>query len=375
MTENPFIITEKVIPKYFCDRESESAELIKLLTNGNNVVLISPRRLGKTGLIQFCYEQKVIKQDYLTIYVDILSTTNLQEFTYLLGREVFDRVKNSGKGMWRVFLNVVKSLSGKIGFDPLSGLPMLNIQLGDISRPDYTLKEIFDYLDQAPKKCILAIDEFQQIRNYPEKNVEALIRSHILQINNCRLIFSGSEKHILSDMFLNSRRPFYQSASFIELRVIPSDIYIDFIRRMFKQHEKKISSDLSLKIYEMFEGVTFFIQRVCNGVFANTDNESEATEETLQWTIDGIMNSYDMIYRLNMSQLTTKQKELLIAIAKERSARKITSVDFIHKYSLSSASSIQTALKSLLKNNIVAKKDDYYFIEDIFLRLWIERNY
>ena len=125
----------------------------------------------------------------------------------------------------------------------------------------------------------------------------------------------------------------------------------------------------------MFDGVTFFIQRVCNGVFANTDYNSEATEEILEMTIDGILSSYDVIYRLNMSQLTIKQKELLLAIAKERKAAKITSVDFMNKYSLSSASAVQTSLKSLLKSNIVAKKDDYYFVEDLFFRLWIERNY
>lgn len=375
MIENPFVITEKIIPGYFCDREHESRELIKLLTNGNNVVLISQRRIGKTALIQFCYQQWPLNKKYTTVYVDILSTTNLQEFTYLLGREVFDVIKRAGEGMLKSFITIVKSLAAKIGFDPLTGLPSLNIQLGDIAHPDFTLKEIFTYLANAEKTCIIAIDEFQQIRNYPERNVEALIRAHLLQINNCRMVFSGSERHILSDMFSNAAQPFYQSAAFLELNIIPKNVYVAFIQNLFQQRRKRISEELATQIYEMFEGITFYIQRVCNGLFSNTEYDSKATEEILNYTLEGILSSYNVIYRERLSRLSIRQKELLIAIAKEKEVEKITSVEFINKYSLVSASAVQTALKSLVKTNLVVRNSDYYLVDDRFFRIWIERNY
>lgn len=375
MIQNPFIISEKIIPRYFCDREKESHELINLLNNGNNVVLLSQRRIGKTGLIQFCYQQKSIVKEYITIYIDILSTSNLQEFTFLLGKEVFEVIKHKKERMWKSFLNVVKSFSGKIGFDPMTGLPSFNLQLGDIIHPEYTLQEIFKYLDQAEKPVIVAIDEFQQISNYPEKNVEALIRSHLLQINNCRMIFSGSEQHILSDMFTLSSRPFYQSASFMELTEIPENLYVSFILKMFHQHEKSISRPLASRIYDMFDGITFYIQRVCNGVFSNTEHRGEATEEILNYTIDGLLGSFDVIYRVRLSQLTVKQKELLIAIAKEKEVERPTSVEFVKKYALSSASSVQTALKALVKYSLVTKRVGHYLIEDRFLRIWLVKNY
>lgn len=375
MIENPFIITEKIIPEYFCDRVKESQELIKLLINGNNVVLLSQRRIGKTGLIQFCYQQKPLKKDFITIYIDILSTTNLQEFTYILGREVFEVIRHRGDGMWKSFLKIVKSLSGKISFDPLTGLPSLNLQLGDIRKPDYTLKEIFQYLDSADKPCIVAIDEFQQIRNYPEKNIEALIRSYLLQINNCRMIFSGSEKHILSDMFSNASKPFYLSASFLELNVIPREDYIAFIGDLFKQRSKTISTRLAAEIYDMFHGITFYVQRVCNGIFANTDYHSSASQETLEYTLDGLISSYDVIFRERMSRFTLRQKELLLAIAKEKIAERIMSVEFINKYSLTSASGVQTSLKSLMNSGLVIKQADGYAIADQFFRIWLNRNF
>lgn len=375
MLENPFVITEKIIPKYFCDREKESAEMIKLLKNGNNVVLISQRRIGKTGLIQFCYDNSQIKDHFLTVYVDILSTKNLQEFTYLLGREIFDTIRTKGEKRWRAFLTIVRSISGKIGFDPVSGLPSLNLQLGDILRPEYTLKEIFEYLSKADKPCIVAIDEFQQITKYPEKNVEALLRSHLLQINNCRMIFSGSERHLLADMFMNSSRPFYLSSSFIELSPIRKEVYEEFIVRMFEEGGKKIGRELASLIYDLFDGITFYIQRVCNGIFSNTAIKGEADEETLRHTLDEIIYSFDVIFRMRLAQLTTRQKELLFALAHEKTIEKITSVEFINKYALASASAVQTSLKSLMKNDLVVKNERGFLIEDRFFRLWITKNF
>lgn len=375
MIENPFIITEKIVPEYFCDREHESAQMIKLLKNGNNIVLISPRRLGKTGLIQFCFENKDIKDNFLTIYLDILSTSNLQEFTFLLGREVFDTIRNRGEKIWKSFLNSVKSIAGKIGFDPISGLPSLNLQLGDVVKPEYTLKEIFQYLSHAEKPCVLAIDEFQQVTNYPDKNVEALLRSHLLQINNVRMIFSGSERHILSGIFMESSRPFYQSASMMDLHAIPRDIYADFIIQQFERKRKHISRRLAEKIYDTFDGTTFYIQRVSNAVFSNTPSEGEAGEEILAHSMDEILGSFDTIFRMRLSALTLRQKELLLAIASEKVVEKITSASFIRNHSLASASAIQTALKSLMKDGIVIKSEKGYLIDDRFFQLWLQSHY
>lgn len=372
---NPFVISEKIIPKYFCDRKEESATLINLLQNGNNVVLLSRRRIGKTGLIQYCFDRKQIKNDYFIVYIDILSTSNLQEFTFLLGKEIVSLVKSLGKKALDSFINIVKSLTVRMGYDGVAGLPSLNFQLGDIIHPEYTLKEIFHYLDIADRPCLIAIDEFQQVAKYPEKGVEALIRSHILQVNNCRFIFSGSEHHLLSQMFLSPSRPFYNSSSLLELRVIPKDIYVSFIIDMFKKKHKKISKTLAEQIYDTFDGLTFYVQRICNGVFEKTPIESEATESMLDEVIDMAVYSYDTLFRERLYRLTTRQKELLFAIASEREADKLTSAEFIKKHSLGSVSTVQTSLKALLKMEIVERELSKVFIPEKFFAMWVRKNY
>lgn len=95
--ENPFVVSGRIKPEYFCDREQESARLIKLLRNGNNVVVRSERRMGKTGLIQYCFNQTVIADNYYTFFIDILHTTCLQELVYDLGRAVYDQTVPYGK--------------------------------------------------------------------------------------------------------------------------------------------------------------------------------------------------------------------------------------------------------------------------------------
>lgn len=148
---NPFIVTGKIQPEYFCDRVTESARLIKSITNGNNLVIISPRRMGKTGLIQFCYDKSDLAKEYYTFFIDILHTSSLREFTYLLGREIYETLLPRSKKMADLFIQTIRSISGKFGFDPISGTPTFNVELGDINRPEYTLDEIFHYLAHADK--------------------------------------------------------------------------------------------------------------------------------------------------------------------------------------------------------------------------------
>ena len=170
---NPFIVTGKIAPEYFCDRVSESARLVKSVTNGNNLVVISPRRMGKTGLIQFCYDKPEIGKEYYTFFIDILHTSSLREFTYLLGREIYETLLPRSRKMATLFIQTIKSISGKFGFDPISNLPTFNVELGDIERPEYTLDEIFQYLSlikflstQVEDKSILLNMRIFNIYNY-----------------------------------------------------------------------------------------------------------------------------------------------------------------------------------------------------------------
>ena len=372
---NPFIVTGKIEPEYFCDRVTESARLVKSVTNGNNLVIISPRRMGKTGLIQFCYDKPKIADEYYTFFIDILHTSSLREFTYLLGREIYETLLPRSRKMASLFIQTIKSISGKFGFDPITGMPTFNVELGDIDRPEYTLDEIFQYLAHADKPCIVAIDEFQQIAKYPEKNIEAQLRTHIQKLSNCNFIFAGSERHMMQEMFTSAARPFYHSADMLELKAIAPEIYIPFIVGHFEKRNRRIAPDDVERVYNLFKGHTYYVQKTFNEAFADTPESEECTLETIQAAIDNMIASNDTIFREILSNIPEKQKELLYAIAKEGEAERITSAAFIKRHSLTSASSVQSAMKKLLEKDIITEINKVFSVTDRLFAMWMNRMY
>ncbi len=372
---NPFVVTGKIAPEYFCDRVNESARLVKSITNGNNLVIISPRRMGKTGLIQFCYDKPEIGEEYYTFFIDILHTSSIREFTYLLGREIYETLLPRSRKMVNLFIQTIKSISGNFGFDPVTNLPTFNVELGDIERPEYTLDEIFQYLSNADKPCIVAIDEFQQIAKYPEKNIEALLRTHIQKSVNSHFIFAGSERHMMQEMFTSAARPFYHSADILELKAIVPEIYVPFVIGHFEKRNRRIAAENVEWVYRLFQGHTYYIQKAFNESFADTLEGEECTQETIQAAIDNMIASNDTIFREILSNIPEKQKELLYAIAKDGEAERITSAGFIKRHKLASASSVQSAVKKLLERDVITEINKVYSVTDRLFAMWIRRMY
>ena len=144
MIENPFILRGYISDAYFCDREKETIDLIREIKNGNNITLIAPRRIGKTGLVQHVYAQEEIKDKYYTFLVDIYATKTLADFIQELGRSILQSLKPKGTKVVEHFLNCLHSLRSSISFD-MNGVPSWGVDLGEITSPTTTLDEIFHY--------------------------------------------------------------------------------------------------------------------------------------------------------------------------------------------------------------------------------------
>lgn len=371
--KNPFVITGRIPEEYFCDRKLETEKIIRSVTGGDNICLMSPRRMGKSKLIQFCYDRPELKTGYYTFYIDILHTSSLAEFTYVFGQKVFDALRSNSEKMLRSFVQGLKSLNAKFGFDAGSNMPTFGVELGDIVRPEYTLKEIFTCLEEADLPCVVAFDEFQQICKYPEKNIEALLRSHIQHLSNVNFIFAGSERHLISEMFLSSAKPFYNSTRQIELYPIVPEEYLPFVVRWFDTFDKKIHVNDVEKVYQLFEGNTYCMQRTFHDAFANTARGEVCTLDMLHRVIGDIIEDNGHAYSRILSLIPVRQKELLYAVAKEGKAEKLTSSAFIKKHALLSASSVQAAMKKLLELDLITLDNGFYTIPDRFLLLYIKR--
>lgn len=372
---NPFVVGRYVSDKYFCDREKETEFLIKQIENGRNIALISPRRMGKTGLIRHCFHQCCLSDNYYTFFVDIYATSSLAEFVYLLGKTIYEELKPK-KTVWaEKFFQIITSLRVGFKMDAITGEPGFDIGLGDIQTPQTTLDEIFQYLDAADKPCIVAIDEFQQIGSYEEKNVEAMLRTKIQQCKQTMFIYSGSKRHLMSNMFHSSSKPFYQSAISMGLEPIPMDMYVEFANRLFEERGKHVSSELVENVYRLFDGCTWFMQMMMNELFALTGHDETCGVDKLDEARKNVIQAQEVSYKDLLTRLAPKQKLILQAIAKERLVKGITSSAFIKKYNLPSASSVQAALKPLLKNDLVTQDGDAYRVYDYFFSEWLAKSY
>lgn len=375
--KNPFIIKSYTSKELFCDRESELETLIRNCQNGIDTTLISQRRMGKSALIYRLFdEMEEQKIDFHTIYTDIYATRSLSDFIKFIAEAVLKAFpENSNFG--RKFMVFIKSLRPMITYDSISGEPQVQILYQSEQEKEHTLKGLFDFLDSQDKKILLAIDEFQQIREYPEKNIEELLRTYIQRVKNIQFIFCGSKKHMMIDIFSNAKKPFYSSTQFITLDKIPWDKYHAFISHLFELNGRKIESDAVDYILEWTKRHTYYTQSLCNLIFSSgvkTISIAEVKEACVQ-----ILQMNETIFLQYRSLLTAGQWNFMIAVAKEQSVSQITAKAFLAKYDIGTPANskrIVTALadKELIMESIT-KEGTSYAVYDLFLSRWLEREY
>ena len=371
---NPFVIMGNIPNEFFCDREKETSRLTReIVGRSTDILLLSQRRLGKTALISHCFEQEQIKDNFYTFYFDILHTSSFQEFVYEFGKEVFERLMPLGQKVAAKLVQTIRSINHKFSVDPLTGFPTYAIELGNITAPEYTLSEILDYLEHADKPCIVAIDEFQRIARYPEKNIEALLRSKIQHLGNTRFIYAGSERHVLAEMFSSYNRPFYNSTTSLSLEPIALDKYTEFVVRLFAQFCKQIEVPTVEALYAFFSGNTFCMQKTLHHSFDATSNGQICTLDIINQSLNEILADNEHVYRENLSRIPSKQKAVLYAIAKDGVAQQVTGTDFIMRHSLGTASSVQAAIRVLLDNDWITMSEKQYSVSDQFFSIWLKR--
>lgn len=372
--DNPFVTKGYAGPDYFCDRVNETHQMVELTTNGNNMALISPRRVGKTDLIRHCFQQPEIKDRFYTFHIDIYATASLRDFVNVFGRAILDELKPKGKAVWDGFLQILRSLRSEITYD-VNNFPTWSLGLGDIEYPETTLDEIFEYLGKADKPCMVCIDEFQQITRYTESpNIEATLRTYMQKCINATFIFSGSKRHLMGKIFTSPSRPFYQSVLIMNLRPIPVEKYVEFAQKQFEAYRKSIDSKVVEDVYTRFDAVTSCVQRILNVLFMKTLPNQRCTEDMIDGAVDYILDMFTETYTDLLDKLPEKQREVFLAIAKEVRAKGITGRPFIKRHHLQTVSVVTAAIRSLLDKDLITEDKGVYTVYDPFFALWLRRE-
>ena len=371
--ENPFIIRGYGGPDLFCDREFELETLMQNVRNHVDTTMISHRRMGKTGLILRLFDElKSQGVDVTPIYVDIYASQNLADLIRMISEAVmrsYPKRTTFGEKFWEF----ITSFRPTVSFDPLSGNPKIGFSYRSESDKEQTLQAIFQFLESRERRVILAIDEFQEIRKYPEKSTEAMLRTHMQAMRNVNFIFCGSKKHMMVDMFANAGNPFYASTTFMSLSPISAEAYTGFITRLFEQAGRTITPEAVRFILDWTRRHTFYTQSVCHAVFASGCRS--VTLRDVERECGKILDANSDIYLQYRQLLTPAQWNFLIAVAKENGVTQATSSRFLEKYSIGAPSSARRLLDSLIEKEMiitdVTPDTTSYTLYDVFMMRYL----
>lgn len=368
--DNPFILYGYEGPEYFCDRKEETEEMVSSLRNGCNITLMSPRRYGKTGLIRHVFHKiKEQDPDAACFYIDIYATNSLYDFVQTFAKAVVGKLDTPLQKAENIITKIFKSSQITMSTDFMTGLPQLSLNFA----PQYTestLDEIFTYISQSQRNCYIAFDEFQQVTEYPEKNVEALLRTHIQKMNNAHFVFSGSRLHMMMEMFNSPKHPFYRSTEKLNLGTLDEAVYYSFAEEKLKEKDVSLPYDAFHELYSMVDGVTWYIQAVLNRLYRLTDKTVKVKD--MNEVIIKIILSEEEDYKRLFHLLTANQANLLLAIAREGSVAEPMSGQFLRKHQLKSTSSVQRALKYLADEEYIYLSERGYIIYDRFFGIWLK---
>lgn len=367
MKDNPFIISGYISPEYFCDREKETEMVIEAIVNRRHLTIFSPRRIGKTGLIKHVFYIGKKKKSFVPVYTDILATSSLKEFTECFGRAVLTAMAKNETAI-RKILKSLSLIRPRISIDPITGEPSVSLTVSNEREAADSLEIVFRYLREQKDHFVLAVDEFQQVAGYPEKNIEAVLRVHIQETPNAGMIFSGSRKHILTGIFSSPDRPFYNSTQLMEIGKIPAESYKSFIMERFVMNGRKIELSAIDFILEITAAHTFYVQYLCNRLFSS---QGKIDRESVIRMLARITDENEAVYASYINLLTPLQFRILRAIAMNNGIQNPTSSEFISHYDLGAASSVSLVIKSLTEKEFISVIDNKHALNDLFFSWWL----
>ena len=366
---NPFVTYGYKGPEYFCDREQETKSIITALHNERNITLVAPRRMGKTGLIHHVFNQiEQTQPDVRCFYVDIFPTKNLQQMVQAMARAILGKLDSPSQTAMRKVTQFFGRFRPTVTYDEITGTPTVSLDIAPNEERN-TLKQIFEYMHQSGIRCYVAIDEFQQILQYSDTGIEALIRSYIQFLPNVYFIFAGSQHHVLEQMFSSVNRPFFQSTQMMHLGPLDESKYRQFANDFFANQDREISTKLFHQLYETMHGVTWYVHVVLNRVYQ--EGEKPITHKLIDQVMRELVDEQVPVFQNYYNAMTTNQVAVAVAIAREEKVAKPLSQDFIARYRLPSPSSVQTSLKKLEENQIIQHNTSGYFIYDHFFAQWL----
>lgn len=368
--QNPFLTKGYISEYYFCNRKVETNKIAKAFKNGRNCTMFSIRKYGKSGLISHLFNQN---SDKNSAYIDLFATQNITQMVNAIGNVVLPQIESKPQKLLRWIGSMFSSIKPTISMDALTGQPSVELGIQTESMAFKTLDEIFKWLSHWDGELWLALDEFQQIGNYPEKGTEAHLRSVLQFCPNVKVIFSGSQRNMLLGMFTDYGRPFYQSTDLMELKAISKEDYLPFIQNHFEEGKRQFESEIISDWLDRLRTHTYYVQLAMNMLYDAKPKKWKPKDFELFFR--QILLEQEVHYVTIRNLLTDLQWRVLEAIALEGDVDKVTSKDWIMRHKLGSASSIQAVVKAMEDREMIAREEKGFRLMDPMMEHWFRQIY
>jgi len=371
MKTSPFTFGHTVSGKFFTDRKQDKLHLYSNLTNNINTMIISPRRWGKSSLVEEVFKEiKHKNKKIIPVSIDLFSVADETEFLERFSREVIKASSSKWEDWVKSTKEFFKGLSPVIslGSDPLQDFSIqFNIQ--NLTQQADEILNLPEIIAKNKKiKFVIGLDEFQNLSNFNHfETLEKKMRAVWQRQKSVTYCLYGSKRHMMSEIFNNSSKPFYRFGDVMLLQKIPQTEWKKYIVRKFNQTGKVISKDLAGKIADKMEQHSWYVQQYAHYVWIRTGKEVDET--ILKQALDEIIAVNKPFFQNTMEQLSQTQINLLKAIADNQT--KLTAASVMQKYKLGTPRNVSKNKQILLKNDIIEIQPDksIIFLDPVF-KIW-----
>jgi hypothetical protein len=370
---NPFKYGTIVTGEDFADRKEELQLLTRELTSGQNILLYSPRRYGKTSLMTMVLE-KLQKQNIITALVDLYGCLSLSDFIGKLVEKTVVPAYSKVDTMMNFLKSALSGFTPEVTVNP-DGSVKLSYRKEASRIAEKDLSEVLDSSEKLAEtknaRLVVVFDEFQEITNLDGARIEHLMRTVFQHHRLVTYVFMGSKRHLLEEMFNDANRPFYKFAKPFPLGKIPRKEFGDFVKVKFEKTKISIDSSIVNSVLTFTEGHPYFTQELCHEIWNLSCDKGEVEAQDIEKAKINILRMQNDLFLRMWDKMTIPQRKLVAAIGGEHEVSAIYSNSFIEKYGLVSSSSVLRSVNQLTNEGTIEKTNGKYSLPDIFFREWV----
>jgi hypothetical protein len=372
---NPFRFGDLALDETFTDRVAELAELTADMRNGQNVVLFAPRRFGKSSLLWRAAQELIGSGEVLVAQLDLMRASTKERFAEKLATTIYediasplervrDRALATFRGL-RISPTVTVSPDGTLGFGFRGGFSPADI--------DATIEHLLalpaELSAERGQRVALVFDEFQEIVKI-DPHLISLMRSVFQEQTDVAHVYAGSRRHMMEQIFSDENEPFWRSAKQLELGVISPDVFGPYLVERFEATGRHVADQTVAALLEITHAHPYGTQELAYSLWEVTPEGATAGDDELAGALTRVLASENAHFARIWEDAPRGQRTVLEALARDP-GRQPLSAEFRRSHNLAAASSVQTALRALAEDEMIAPFASGYRIAEPFLCEWI----